>query len=518
MASLFELSSSKAYYFDPSEFTIVQDSFKGRCLQTNKSHEIGDIILEEEALVSASYLECSKRDMPEILLKAFGKVQFKQLDVYEEELAAMDQIQSLDTARCFLQLIALSLLKEQGSNPSESIPDFVLKMNLLSQLSVSSQSSHLENVECVRQFRSIHPKLIPKKFSNEQAGKLLGVLRTNQHELEQLRGSGLFVTAAIMEHDCFPSCSFSTHSNRIYITAIKQLHPGDRLSIDYGNNYYSPTAERIEYLRETYGFTCTCITCTGPDRKRAFHCNSCPPCEGNGFDKSYICPIGYINDAELANTSLPINPNPWSSCITCGLKSDDSYIQACMDRESHYISNPPTTIAELNTLLQEHTIHPTHYIVFLAYDEISVALSTQAKSAPGNSNLLEASKNLLEPSRSFFYKNALEAMATLGALLDCSVMPPVHHEKVVIHDKIAQLAVAAGEIQTAAEHYRVAYDMSVLACGETAPTTLSLRELAANTPSTMAELVAIYARDDNNNMMLASDEEEEGDDIDDVEK
>jgi hypothetical protein len=50
--------------------------------------------------------------------------------------------------------------------------------------------------ECVADislFRKAYPKVIPKSVSNDIAGRLLGLLNTNQLELEQLGGSGLFV-------------------------------------------------------------------------------------------------------------------------------------------------------------------------------------------------------------------------------------------------------------------------------------------------------------------------------------
>lgn len=47
--------------------------------------------------------------------------------------------------------------------------------------------------------------------------------------------------------------SFTTHGDKIWLTAIRTIGDGDRLSIDYGNNFYLPTAERRAELEDTYG-------------------------------------------------------------------------------------------------------------------------------------------------------------------------------------------------------------------------------------------------------------------------
>lgn len=57
---------------------------------------------------------------------------------------------------------------------------------------------------------------------------------------------------------CVLSCrisisSFTTHGDKIWLTAIRTIGEGDRLSIDYGNNFYLPTAERRAELEDTYG-------------------------------------------------------------------------------------------------------------------------------------------------------------------------------------------------------------------------------------------------------------------------
>lgn len=54
-------------------------------------------------------------------------------------------------------------------------------------------------------------EILPSKVSDQDAATILGVLNTNSHELGEWGGSGLYMKALLMEHDCRPNCSFTTH-------------------------------------------------------------------------------------------------------------------------------------------------------------------------------------------------------------------------------------------------------------------------------------------------------------------
>jgi SET and MYND domain-containing protein len=372
-------------------------------------------------------------------------------------------VQSLDTARCLVQLIALIILHTTSAHPTDLIPEYFAKMELLLQLGVSSAEAETENLHCIRQFRSMFPKLIPKQITDEIVGKLLGVLRTNQHELEDIGGSGLFVKSAIMEHSCYPNCSFTTNRNHIYVTAIRPIQPGERLTIDYANDYYSPSAQRIEYLQETYGFVCDCNACQGPDLKRPFRCSHCP----HSIQEAFICPIG-VDDSKFA----------WTTCVVCGKAGDNAYLRHCLEREQFYIGNPPSVIREIESVISSSPVHPMHHIIFVALHDLSVRLSSDARTT-NNKNA---------------YKLAINITQRVLVLMNSPVMPPVHHEKVLLLDKLGQLAVAAGDVVLAKESFRRAYEMSRLACGQKVPLTLDLYALAENTPETVEALVECYQR------------------------
>ena len=56
-------------------------------------------------------------------------------------------------------------------------------------------------------------QILPGKVSDQDAATILGVLNTNSHELGEWGGSGLYMKALLMEHDCRPNCSFTTHGS-----------------------------------------------------------------------------------------------------------------------------------------------------------------------------------------------------------------------------------------------------------------------------------------------------------------
>jgi len=289
---------------------VVHDPVKGRCLENLVSRQAGDVLFIEEALVFSSFVEVEE-DAPEgidvhvngqLLLRAFGEDIMAELHDVHEELSNLPRIECLDTARNFLQLVALMHLRDSLTAEDEEI--WALPLTLLSRLTPGVYMQEL--VQTVRTFRHAYPRVLPAGMSDTDAATCLGVLNTNQLELEDYGGSGLFVGTAIMEHSCAFNCSYTTHGSTLYMASTKAISPGERLSIDYGNNFYSPTLVRKLTLFESYGFLCACRMCDGEsstdgagataaaeegigiDRKRAFWCI---PCKQKG-QRGIVCPVG----------------------------------------------------------------------------------------------------------------------------------------------------------------------------------------------------------------------------------
>ena len=76
------------------------------------------------------------------------------------------------------------------------------------------------------------------------------------------------------------------------------------------------------------------------------------------------------------------------------------------------------------------------------------------------------------------------------------VLPEVHHEKTVYYDKVAQISLAAGNVEACEGWFRKCYDMSVLACGVENPNTYKLKAIVENPPKTVEELMALYDSDE----------------------
>ena len=263
---------------------IVVDQKKGRCLVANRDFNPGDILIQEEALCYARYASNIKsktateltfpmgksiQDSFADAYKASNKKILSQLTALSKELIKLPKVAALDTARCLLQLIGLTASPSSPSSSSSSSISHEFQLRMLSQLSAANVK---ECTRDIKSFRKKFAKWLPKHIKDSEIAFLLGVLNTNQMELDEIGGSGLFVVSAIIEHNCDPNASFTTSGNTVYVAAIKPIKAGDRISLDYTNNFYCATEERIESLRKTYDFICDCEVCSGPDRRRAFDC------------------------------------------------------------------------------------------------------------------------------------------------------------------------------------------------------------------------------------------------------
>jgi hypothetical protein len=271
------------------------------------------------------------------------------------------------------------------------------------------------------------------------------------------------------------------------MTAIRDISEGERISIDYGNNFYHPTADRVESLSESYKFICNCPECLGPDKKRSFVCGRCRV--------GIICPVG--------SGLSPDDDDSFSTCQSCGNTPDLSYRKLCLAKEAQYKADPPVTVAQINHIsTDEKILHQSHYLIFWARDDYAMLLASNARregafvGAPGKVD----SDSMFQSQQS--YKFAVTAMEETVRLLEM-MLPPVHHEKVVYYDRLGQLAVAASDYPLADANFRKAYDMSCLACGENTPGTLQIKKLVACPPRSLDELIEHYKKNGQGTKVLS---------------
>jgi len=450
--------------FGAGGILIVSDADKGRCLQNLQPRVAGEVLFTEDALVWSSFAEDSGPHVNKDLLhRAFGPKNFKQLDTLHEELSELDQIASLDNARNFLQLVSILFLQSELATGGDA--ELLAKLSLLSALD-ASPSHRQKCIEDIRCFRHAYPKVLPSSLSDEQAGHILGVLLTNQLELESFGGSGLFVGTAIMEHSCDFNCSYTTRGNRVFMTATRDIAPGERLSIDYGNFFYQPTSERQQSLYDSYGFVCSCRLCLGPDRKRAFWCQTCASQQREGI----FCP-----DASILSGEWP--------CLVCGTIVEAAHRDACLEREAFILANQPQSVAEIEAAGKEGLLHESHHLLFSAISDLAMASADEAKRQCSQVD------SVLWPS---LFAEPLAAFGVCCRLME-QALPAVHREKCIYLDRLGQIAVCAGSRAIAVDAYGRAYQMSCLAGGRETPETLELFELATKTPLSMAGLLEHYA-------------------------
>ena len=143
--------------------------------------------------------------------------------------------------------------------------------------------------------------------------------------------------------------------------------------------------------------------------------------------------------------------------------------QKLLLREAAVTAHPPSTVAEIDAEISLGMLHPSHYLLFWAMRDLLDELASVSR-----------------------HRDAFDLLARILPLLDAQ-LPPVHHERVIHYDKMAQLAVACEEVEVAKRYFNLAYAASRLACGEETPCTKQLQELATNTPRTVEELQRRYS-------------------------
>ena len=471
---------------------IVHDPEKGRCLEATRKIIPGELLWTETAFVFAScedseeYVEHDRR-----MWQAIGKKNTKKKNKKKaishskacellDSLAGLPSVGSLDTARCLLYLI-LKALKTRDSSLSSA-----------SELFLQLEPSNID--DCLRDisdFRASFPGYFPDDLSTAIIGRCLGVLNNNQMELEDLVGSGLFVATAILEHHCRPNCSFSTAGPVLYMVATERVEVGDRLSIDYGNNFCRPTFYRQIYLYKTYKFFCLCSKCMGPDETRCFHCPTCSsgavyalyPDDISAAQRKVINSVNEGIDPDIADLSefyslskcdvCQANP-PADYSVSAAREEREMFESGIVQKQVFDSSDCTSLVEEIATICSKNKgLMNRHFLFFWAVDKVSQYCSESA--AAGFCK----------------YSYAVERAVEVSTLLDVC-LPSLHHEKVVVYDKIGQLAIAGGDISTATTYFGKALNMSTLVCGGDNPSTLILQRLATNTPRTVDELQQYY--------------------------
>jgi len=319
---------------------VEQDPVKGRVLIALRDFQPGDIIFRERAFVAASWnefhcIECMKPHKPtqcDAVRQRYPKVMIENLRTIENQLADMEEIGEIDRARCLIKAIGLV-----NANPESPVVHDFLRLTTVRPY---------EAYECITQLAARklikNAKVFPPGFDLVKAAQILSILNCNSHEIENIGGSGVFLQASMMEHNCLPNCNFVTQDRDIFVVCIRPIKAGDNLSIDYAQTFYYPTAMRKAALAKSHDFICQCDQCTIlPDRCRAFNCPQAirnreagvqplpgaPITPQNCLD-GVVCPIAEGNELK-----------DWK-CLNCGYQLTQEELNICLEAEARYPPPP----------------------------------------------------------------------------------------------------------------------------------------------------------------------------------
>ena len=416
------------------------DPVKGRCLESLATFATGTIIWTEPAfLVSCGTDETNES----ILLECEGNEDL--MNALEEQ----PQVQTEDTARNLIKLAALVTRAGFSSHPYRE---------LFEQLHPSNLNDCVASIASFRALES-RADCVLSGLSDVEAGRLLGILNNNQVEVELgganggTTGSGLFVFTAITEHSCAPNCSFTTKDDMLYMCAIQDIAPGDRISIDYINGWFRSTSERQTELSATYGFTCVCPSCTtASDNTRSFWCSK-KNCPGVTF---------------MPN----LDSSEWSACSECNTIPPKPTTSTWMRLEAKLAEKEGLTVEQIQKFRSARSgLHEAHSVYFWALYDIAMDIS--------------------QSSDCDDVAVAVAIFEELTRVLETyHVTPAVHHENVIFWDRRGQFEARSGDFESARASYARAYQESVMACGSEAPMTVALKGFA---PTSMKDILAHYS-------------------------
>lgn len=458
--------AAQAPSFDQAGVRVALDPVKGRVVYSDRAFQPGDVVFREQAFVYAPWAtdvcagceessrqqacHCKRTGKPRAWYSPKLNENPQQRSQLVDFMASLDGISEVDRARCILKCLALV---ERDANALQE----VLQLTC---------ANYDEMLEVATKLRAHAAAIFPNGFTDAQMATLIGVLNTNSHELENLGGSGLFLSACRMEHNCMPNCSFTTYGSELWMTAIQPIAPGDAMSIDYGNFFYRPTEERISSLVESYGFLCTCNACrVNPDVCRSFRCPA--GCVG------VVWPYPKPMNQDATQQTLEFE---WK-CNGCGKICSEEESDAFEDAEQNLLDEGfPESVEEVDALIQQGVFHPHHYLLFWALDTIGCDAVAQNSFQPRDGHHLAS-----------IWERIITSMN--------AVVPYAHHEKTIYYDNLAQVQIVLGDRTRAYEAYKQAYEISCLVSGRDCEPTHKLLKLMQNPPQNAQELRQIYAAD-----------------------
>ncbi|RHY31690.1 hypothetical protein DYB32_003246 [Aphanomyces invadans] len=303
-------------------------------------------------------------------------------------------------------------------------------------------------LDAAKALREAHAGVIPASLSDDQVGRLIGVLNKYAIPLDDISGSGLFLHVSKLKHSCEPNANFTDSGNAIWITAIRPIAVGEAITVDFFNTHYMCAAERLEVLTAE-GQVCTCGVCSGveADKTRAFKC------QVSGCD-------GLVHPTKAV-----------FECTKCHAIWDAETVAAAEMEETTFTTDlEASNFVELDLIIQDSLLHPYHYIFYSAMEVLT------------DDTVLDV--QMTED----------QALSVLYRLVDALeyVVPRPHSEKVSLYNSLAQAHISNGEIPKATVAYTHAYNVCAIVFGTQCKETVMFKGLMENTPTTVDEMAAAY--------------------------
>lgn len=126
----------------------------------------------------------------------------------------------------------------------------------------------------------------------------------------QVNGIGLYDFGSRFNHSCNPNCCFYTRGNQLYVRALRDIEPGEELTISYCE-LYSTRASRLKKLYSKYSFVCQCDRCLNEENADRELCGY--KCNAPGAEGKCQGTIPYFEACP------PIREHGmWGTCGVCG--------------------------------------------------------------------------------------------------------------------------------------------------------------------------------------------------------
>ena len=382
-------------------WALGHDKVKGRVMVATRALAVGEVILDEQPLVAASWhahrcIEChlphASSTCPEVA-RNFPPAVAKAMDQIEQALGGIEGIDELDIARRLIKL--LNIARQQPERAELTRPCTAHNMDKCRAVIAAIRAHKLARA------------ILPAGVEDEEAARLLAVLNTNSHELAEWGGSGFFPLACLCEHSCQPNCAFNTSGTALWITVVRPVEKGSTLSIDYCDSTFEPTAERRDHLLQDYGFECLCARCTSlPDLTRAFLC----PVDGCA---GKVCPV-----------ALGAKPSDWK-CLTCRAQLPKTTRKRFLKIEAALAQEPPADLEEIDEVLEHDVFHESHHVIL--------------------DSLVEIGEHYAKDDGQV-RSGAAEAIWERVIDLSDQVLPAVHPRKAIWFDNLAQVPAMSARV------------------------------------------------------------------------